>query len=61
MRTVPVTYIVKVTNPARGRRIIVKREFTDYDMAMEFLDHMEELHGQEYTVEFLTTFGYAAA
>jgi hypothetical protein len=51
------TYIVKVSKTGRGRKTVVKREFRDYDEAMEYLDRMEALYGPDHVVEFDTNFG----
>lgn len=48
------TYIVKVCKTGRGHQIVSKREFSDYDAAMEHLDRMEAIYGPNYIVEFDT-------
>lgn len=51
-------YIVKVTSTQRGRKVIVKREFSaaEYDNALYFADLMEGEYGHGYIVSFDTTF-----
>ncbi len=50
------TYIVKVSQLGRGRKTLVKKEFTDYDESQIFLGRMEELYKGTHIVEFDTKF-----
>jgi hypothetical protein len=50
------TYVVKVSSTERGRKTLIKKEFTDYDEAQIFLDRMEELYRDTHIVEFDTKF-----
>ena len=50
------TYIVKVSDTGRGRKTVIKREFTDYDAAMSCVDAMEAQYSGKYIVEFDTKF-----
>lgn len=49
-------YEVKVSETKRGRKVVERKTFTDYDAAMRFLDEMEEKYYRGYTVEFDTKF-----
>lgn len=57
MRNLPETYIVIVREIGRGRRIVEKKKFTDYDKANYFHDSAETRYGQRFIVEFDTKFG----
>lgn len=46
-------YEVKVT---RGRKIVERRRFTDYEEALQFLTKMEDQYWQNHSFEFLTIF-----
>ena len=49
-------YEVKVTETARGRKIVERKTFKDYNAAMRFLDEMEEKYYRVHTVEFKTLY-----
>jgi hypothetical protein len=50
------TYVVKVSKTGRGHKTVVRRDFRDYDEAMEFLDRIEAMYGPDHIVEFDTKF-----
>lgn len=47
-------YEVKVSDVKRGRKIVERKSFKDYNEAMQYMDVVEAKYGTSYNIEFNT-------